>query len=1203
MIDSNRRQTVTQWSTAGLILAGFLAFLAPFSPAQTTSGSIVGTVTDSTGGVVPNAAVTLTNTGTSEHRTVQADANGSYRFVNLVPGVYKLDIEVAGFKHLTRDGIQVQVQAEIRIDAAMQVGQISETVEVSAETPLMRTETAELSQMVEGRTVLELPLNGRNVLNLVTLTPGVVPQTGTSGNPMGNLGDVTQPTAWAAYQIGGGQADSSAAFYDGAPINGPYVNAVLLVPTQDSVQEFRVASNSVSAEFGRFSGGVVNFASKSGTNQFHGSLYEYLRNDKLNANDFFANKNGADRPPFRQNQFGANVAGPVFKNKTFFMFSWEDFKLRTAVPYSGSVPTASMNAGDFSAKDAKGNYIFPIIYDPLTVCGAYGNPACKKDANGDNIYVRQPFPGNKIPANRISPTAAFMTSTYALPTYPSVVDPTTQYNYYINGPSGGDQYQINARVDQIISDKQRLFGRYTHWRGTSIPDDIYRNLVSATSFRFLNDSFVLGDTYTLTTKTILEVRISYMNWVFGSYQVNEGLDMCKFGGTSTPNNYCKLNSQLTYRTNIAIGFNALDSTGEWANRDSSRGEVGSLGVTKLAGHHTLKFGSEFRFNEWHHSTLAPPSGEFDFDSTMTAQNATNPGDDGYEYASFLLGYPTGGFARTARNPAMREKYLGMYFTDQMQVGKKLTVNLGLRWELPGSFYERQDAGTVFLPNEASPLAAAVGLPLKGNFALLNSKDYPSRNVHPSHWKLFGPRAGLAYRFGNKTVVRAGYALSYLASDSILDDSPWATPPSTSYTNMVTSLDGGITPYCSPGPCSLTYSTLNNPFPTNVNQPPGHNFNPSTLYGSSAASPNPNVAFPYVQQWNVAVQRELPGSIALEASYAGAKGTHMPLESIMGANLPTFQMNQIPDQYLSLGSALNKLMPNPFYGHVPATAGSLAEPMITQGQLLRPFPQYNLVNNTSNNVGNYSYNAFNVKLEKRLKAGSSLLATYSFSKSLGTSDSLVSWAEAPDKGAVIQDWNNIKGERSLLNYDVPHNFSLSYVLDAPFGKGKKFLSGASGAVEKLVGGWSLNGMYAIRSGYPLHVIANSTQISRNFGGGTPRPNVVAGCDKTLPGSRKDRINKWFNTACFTSPSQFGFGNESRADQSLRADGVNNLDISISKNTSFAEMMKLRFEVEFINAANRVQFLPPHIQQGAGNFGQIYGSRNQPRLIQFALRLTF
>ncbi len=370
---------------------------------QTFYGSIVGTVTDASGSAVPQANVACVNLGTADRRVAQTDVGGNYQFVSLVPGQYRVEVEKTGFRRFAREPITVEVQSAVRIDVPMTVGDVSQTIEVTAQTPLLQTENAALGQVVEARKVLEMPLNGRNVFGLVALVPGVVP-----GGQSGTTPTGTNPFAWGNYQIGGGQANQSAAFIDGAPINASYANLTALVPTQDAIQEFRVQTNNLGPEFGRLAGGAINLTTKSGTNSFHGSAYEFLRNRSLNANTFFNNKAGVQRPAFTQNQYGANVGGPVIRDKTFFFFSWEGFRLRQGASYVYSVPTDAMRAGDFSnVRNAAGSVV--PIYDPLTTCGRFGNPACAKDASGNDIISRTQFPGNIIPTSRMDPAAKVLT--------------------------------------------------------------------------------------------------------------------------------------------------------------------------------------------------------------------------------------------------------------------------------------------------------------------------------------------------------------------------------------------------------------------------------------------------------------------------------------------------------------------------------------------------------------------------------------------------------------------------------------------------------------------------------------------------------------------------------------------------------------------------------------------------------------------------
>jgi hypothetical protein len=1143
-------------------LAVLLAAIVPAANAQTFYGSIVGTVTDATSASVPGATVTLTNQGTSERRTTETDPRGNYQFVNLVPGVYRVDIEKTGFQRLSRPDIQVQVQAAVRIDGSLVVGEITQTVEILASTPLLQTESTSLSHVVEGRTVQEMPLNGRNVLNLVQLVPGVVPQGSSTGNPMGNQGKgtTTNPNGWGNYQMGGGMANQSGTYMDGAPLNVSYVNSTVLVPTQDAILEFRVATNNVSPEFGRFAGGIVNLTTKSGTNQIHGGAYEYLRNRALNANDFFNNRSNVPRPAFTQNQYGANAGGPVIRDKTFFFFSWEGFKYRQGAPTLTTVPTQAMRNGDFSAAG------IPLIYDPLTTT-----------QTSPGVYVRQPFAGNQVPADRIDPTAKVMRDYWGLPTLGGLTN-----NWAGNGKAGGDQYQLNIRGDQNLGSKQRMFARYTRWIGNTIPNDLFKNKTTGVAAYYSTDQGVVGDSYSITPTMIADIRGSYLRFRFGFTPPSTGASLSMFGPA-----YEKLAPQMTF-----THFPGPNVTGMFAYsqyvivRNTNNVYALSENVTKILGGHTIKFGGEQRLIEWNYGQTNNASGVFNFDNRITAQNPLSPAGSGYPFASFLLGYPYAGVATEIALSSSRQWYHGLYVTDTWQVSRKLTLNYGVRWDFPGAFWEKHDSALVFLPDRTSSLASKTGLPLKGELALTNTPEYSRRTIHPPYWNLFAPRLGFAYRFNDKTVFRGGYGISYIPSDVAFLNAPWNASVNSAATNMNASLDGGLTPF----------AVLSNPFPSGLIQPAGHSPTFLTgLLGSSVSAPVADVPYPYVQQWNLTVQRELPGSMAAEVGYAGSKGTHLPISLAA-------QMNQLPDQYISQGAALLTTVNNPFYGILPASVGTLAAAKVTQGQLYRPYPHYLSVTNASAMRGGSTYHSLQTKLEKRFKSGGNLLATYTWSKLISDSDTLTSWLESSAAGGV-QNWNNLRGEKSLASYDVPHRLMLSYVLDLPIGKGKTFFRDVQGIADKLASGWGINGVTTFQAGYPLVLTAQATTLSSTFGAGTPRPVVVAGCQKEISGPAQSRLGKWFETSCFSQPGSFAYGTESRTDPDLRSPGINNWDLAIFKNTRLSEQVNLRFQAEVFNLANRVQFNAPGASLGTSTFGIVSAARNLPRQFQFGLRLTF
>jgi hypothetical protein len=1148
--------------------------------AQTVYGSIVGNVADSTGAMIPEAAVTLTNLGTNEQKSVQTDSGGSYTFVNLLPGNFGISVTRQGFKRLTRQPIEVQVQSSIRIDAVLEVGDATQTIEITAQTPLLQTQTATVGHEVETRQVQELALNGRNVYNLIALAPGVVPQGGTTGNAAtGNV------NAWGNYQIGGGAANQSASYIDGAPVNVSYVNSTILVPTQEAIQEFRVVTNDVSPEFGRFAGGIVNMSTKSGVNAIHGSAYEFLRNQDLNANTFFNNKNGLPRVVYQQNQYGATLGGPVIKDRTFYFLSWEQFDLRQASTTSTTVPTAAMRTGDFSAKG------IPSIFDPLTTA---------LQSNGQ--YGRTQFPGNQIPSNRLNQAALNLQNLlFPLPTNASLTN-----NFIVNVPRVTDYNQYNARGDHRFGDKDQLFARFSLWNKNWSSSSAL--LGTGTGSKWGTDQAVLGDTYTINPTTLVDVRAAFLRFVDTSLP----LSCCNFDFSQISPNWKAYNTEVTKAllpTPNIIPDNNFNGTPIILETDNSYSISGNL--TKILGRHTLRMGGEARRIEWYYAQSNSAGSTYTFDSGFTSQfplaasSVTgSPSNTGYGTASYVLGFPSAGSATEPDLSAGLMHYSGLFFNDAFRVSTKLTLQLGLRWESPWSFEERYNSLTTFDPNLAQPaLSSATGLAIKGGLVLDGSSQRSNRSWQDPHYHLFSPRVGLAYSFTNSLVVRAGYGIADLPNVVAFSLGPYNSPVNNSVTNMTTSLDGGLTPDLA--------TTLSNPFPGGIIPPSHSQAFLNALVGQGIQSPLASQPYPYAQQWNVDVQKQFGNNLMLDVAYVGSRGVHLTVYDM--------NLDQLPDQYLSMGNTLLNQVKNPFYGVIPTSAGVLGQPTVAQGYLLKPYPQYLYASLDAPSIGDSFYRSLQMKVQKRFGGGGVLLASYTWSHMTGTVDVLSPWLEANRYNVGgsqgVQDNTNIAGgEYSLSSFNVPNRFVVSYVVDAPFGKGHKFLPNVQGIVDKLVSGWGLNGITTYQTGFPLALIdASPNLLETDFaignggpgppGAGVSRPNYVAGCNKVIGGPAQSRLTQWFNTACFTLPNQFEFGSEPRVDPTMRASGIKNYDFAISKRTAITERIGLAFRAEFFNIFNRVQFSPPNTQPGSSTFGQVTAQYNQARLIQFGLRLSF
>jgi len=1167
-----------------------LSILTVPSFGQAFYGSIIGTVTDPSIATLRGARVTLTNVGTDERRQTLTDGEGTYQFLELVPGNYRVDVEMAGFKRATSEQIQVTVASAVRADITLQVGDVNQSVEVQATAPLLQTENSNLSQVVNGRSVEDLPVNGRNILNLVAIVPGVVPQGSTEGNAL------TGKNVFAAgnYQIGGGIANQSATYFDGVPANAGVGNLTVMVPSPDAVSEFRVQTNSNNAEFGRYAGGVVNVASKSGSNEFHGSAYEFLRNKVLNANTFFANANGTGKPAFTQNQFGATAGGPVKKDKVFFFAAYEGYRQRQGSTFLATVPLPAMNTGDFSGYKNASGAVIPI-YDPLTQCGQYNNAAC-----GTGTIQRAPFPGNIIPANRINPVSAKIVAfpMFAPPNQPGQPF-TSNINYSKNAVSGGDNDQYNGRFDWTASSKLRVFGRYTRWSSANTPFVPFNNGIYGgdpySPETFVTTQGVAGATYLISPTTILDVRASYGRWSYLRIQPYTGINMAKtFGFPSYMDEQLPIIHGIANETSVpsfTIG-NYTPLAGQPGYNNSKIFSVDddyvlTPSLTKVVGRHTLKFGADWRDMQ-NNYYQAPGGGAFQFDNLFTSQNALSAGASGNGLASLLLGYGSGGSALSFALPWQSLSYQAYFAQDTWQTTNKLTLTLGVRWEIPGVYKERYNRAVSFDPHELNPATKGIlvnGQQVYGALDFINTPQHPEKGLKTEHFKLFAPRVGLAYRLNNKTVIRAGGGIYYLPANLQFNEGPYGNALNQFTNPWLTTLNSSVTPLY----------PISDPFPTGFIPSLG-NIIPRAqglLIGAAPAAQLQTTPYPYNGQWNLTVQRQAPGGVAVEAAYAGAHGVHLPRGS--------WQADALPTQYLSLGSALNTQVPNPFFGMVQT--GALSQPTVRAGQLLLPFPQYTGVSESGGYLGNATYHSLQMKVEKRFAEGGTVLAAYTFSKLIGDVETLTSWLDTGVGGSSLQDPNNLRAEKSLSGFDSRQRLTLAYAIDLPFGKGRRFAPSVHGAASKVVSGWSVSGASTFQEGFPLALTATPNVTGFNLG---LRPNVTPGCNKTVSGSAQSRLTDWFNVSCFTVPTAFTLGNESRTDPTIRGPGINNFNFSLLKKTAITERFNLEFRTEVFNLFNRVQFaIPNTVVTTAANptTGYITSQLNQPRLIQLALRLLY
>jgi hypothetical protein len=1200
------RRSFFKTLVTGLAFLMVLLFLCPLMRAQSFYGAIVGTVTDTNGAVVSNATVTATNLGTNEKHTVSTNSAGEYRIVSLVPAQYKVEVSAPNFKRFVQGNVTVQVDNTSTLNAQMDVGATSETITVTSEAPLLETESGSVGSQVEGQVVQAMPLNGRNAMNLLALVPGVVPQSSTQGAAANNAVIHTYVNGWGNYSIGGGIANESANFLDGAPNNMLGGNTPGLILTQDMVQEFKVESGAVSAEFGRFGGGVVNMTSKSGANGFHGSLYEYVRNTILNTNDYISNNEGKPKSPWHQNQYGAVFGGPIKRDKAFFMFSWENYSLHKASGNALTVPTQAMRGEDSNFPG--GAVVNHPIFD-------HSSKACPVANYGDANAPSFLAPGQGfIPESCIDATAKVMKGFYA---YPNQAPDSQGHNYFDQPLTGDDSYQYNGRVDYNLGSKQRIFGRYTIWHLQDIGQDDFKghpgNSISSDYGATGNqtNNIVLGDTITINPNTIADVRASYMRDHFWNYGSAFGkFDLAGLGG-----GYTGLASQVSRNQtpiflapgpdglsgpwNIPVGASQVDLYETFALSES---------LTKIVGKHTFKLGGESAYRN--HSGI----GNYAWDAGLAA---FLPFINGDEWASFMLGEFLSDTIHTDHNSFSLDWSHAAYFTDTWRTTSKLTLNLGVRWEYPGGIYEKRDRATVFLPNVVDPtsgsgMAGSLPTVIPGTLALTNSPLYHSRDMSPVKWNLFGPRVSFAYMLNNSMVVRGGYGLSYVPPDMPIGLMAFNSPVN------------GADTTCGNAPPHPT-SFWNDPFicvggtiiqPLGRTDPnPGHVF-----YNQVISSPVPTDKFPYMQQWNMTLSKQWKGEILTEVSYAGSKGTKLPSSGVgTGTGGSYTSVNQLSPQYYGMG-----------YAALSATApcSALGGATVTVGKCLSPFPQYQGVFDTGNNTGGQSYNALYLVFSKRFGSAGVINANFTYSRTEGDTDQ-----PGFGNGGSVQNFYNMKAEKAIASFDVPGRTIINYVLDLPFGKGKHWLNDG-GAVNAIVGGWQVNGITTFQSGFPYSFSYSSPNTNLFVSGNTPanlwgagiaRPDLLPGCKLKTSGSTNDKFknNNFFNAACIVpagtnSPTAtqndqqlMMFGNAPRNTDAVRSQFLNNFDFAVGKSTPVWEKMNLLFRAEFFNLFNHPVFA--NAGSELGGVDVTGASYNQPnptapmvntqRLVQLSMRLNF
>lgn len=1160
-------------------IACVLTFAVSTASAQTTTGTVTGFVTDSTSAAVQGATVKLTNTGTGLTQNAETNENGSYIFPLVQPGAYQITIEKTGFQRFARS-FNLEVTQQARIDAQMVVGAVSETIDVSATAVLLETDTSNLGQVINNRQVVDLPLNGRNPFALAALTPGVTPLASFGAGVVGARG-AAQSAGANNFLANGGMTGSNEILLDGIPITVCCQGQPALIPTIDTTEEFKVQTNTSPAEFGRTSGAILNIVTKSGTNRFHGSAYEFFRNEKLDAANFFVNRAGTNpipgrsdrRTPLRYNQYGAAAGGPVYipklyngKDKTFFFGNFEIVNLRRSLFRTFSVPTSLMRSGDLSEAPFD-------IFDPSTTTP---NP----DQAGR--YIRQPFPGKRIPTNRLNPVALNILKLYPAPQRPGVVN-----NLDSVASSRDDDKQLSFRIDHNFSEKYRLFGRYSRLWNDHYEPNYWNSVSSPAGFnQFIKShTMVLDQIMALRPTLVLNVRYGFARQRNFRDPYSLGTDLGALGFSPL------FTSQVQERFLPAIGITGFNGNDETGNQRFTRySHTLAAAASVIRSGHSMKFGWDGRIFLDHNASLGAPAGNFSFSSTFTSGPDPVAGIPAGQapylgFASFLLGLPTGGSLNYSDATSQQGFYHALYFQDDWKVTPKLTLNLGLRWEMETGPTERYNRIATIDPSLTSPLAQRTGLPLQGGL-VFRGVNGESRARYKTDANNVGPRIGMAYSLTSKTVLRGGFGVFF--SPGLVRLFNGGNPGFSVTTPFVATIDS-VTPV----------GSLTNPFPTGLQPLAGSSQGAATLVGTSIAALTFDTPLPYSMQWNFGVQRELPGSVAINVSYAGNRGVKLPVNTQRNALNPVFY-GQPGD--LARVAQLNQLVNNPFFGVI--MSGPLAARQVQQNQLLRAYPHFTGFGINFLGAGNSIYHALQVSAQKRLSHGLLATMSYTFSKNLGDVNMLTTSFFDAGQNPGYQNEFNRAADRSVLGSDFPHRFVLSSVYDLPFGKGRKLGTDAPGWLNLFIGGWQVNGILTYQSGQALNFGVSGTQP---YAGN--RASFTGAASPRTSGDISERLGGvsggpgYLNAAAFRVPLAFEFGNTPRLDSRNRGPANKNLDFSVIKNFFIAEDVKLQLRGEAFNLTNTPIFGLPNTTVGNPGFGVIGGQANQPRNLQIALKLIW
>jgi hypothetical protein len=1200
------RRSQNRLLTFSLTLAfGALLYLASATAlwAQRDAGAIVGLVRDASGAVVTGAKVSVIDAERGSQEVFTTNDQGEYVASPLKIGHYRVTVEKQGFKRAIAGPVEVNIQDRVSVDVKLETGSISETMTVTDEAPQLETETSDLGQVVDSHRINALPLNGRNYAQLALLGVGVA-----AAEPGSRV-----ETSYG-FSANGARSLQNNFLLDGIDNNanlGDVLNgaAYVIQPSVDAIAEFKVETNSYSAEFGRGNGAIMNAVIKSGTNNFHGDVFEFLRNDKVDATNKF---DQFGRQPYQQNQFGFTLGGPIVKNKLFFFGDYEGLRIRQALPQLSTVPTQAEIAGDFSAF---------LTNTPATAVDVNGNPTNQiaLDCNGNPTYQGEIFnsrqvqayggnpngycgvpigtsggvPTNMFPAGTIDPLAARLAALFP-------VSNTTEGggNNFLADPKRSEtEDKFDIRVDQIISAKDNFFARFSYGNDDTFLPSPFNNALDGGSFQDgysqnKAQGLAASEVHSFRNNLINEIRFGYNHLNSHRYNLNYNVNVSEqlgFPGVPYGPNLGGLPS-----ISFSDGTAAIGSSGYLPAIENQHSYVFTDNVSWVHGRHAAKFGGELRFEQFTIFEPASPRGSMSFGSDFT-DNPASPGSGGESIATFLLGIPDGGTITGLNNIDYRRRIYSAYALDDFKATPKLTLNLGLRYEFFSTIKEANNNQATFdFASQSLIVPSGQNKQLTPTLATeLTVQRNGSRGLISPDLNNFAPRIGAAYQISNKLVMRSGYGFFYGGQENgpFSNPSPGFNPPffASQVFNPNCSLpaaNGAVLDCSISG--TLPLNVLSQGFPANSLSDP----NTPSLY-----SLDPRLVTPYTQQWHFGFEYQLPADNVLEISYAGSRG--LKLFAFYNANQATPDANG-SDPLAPRRPANNANWP----GGVGGTC-SLA----TQGQFCNPALDAAIDTLRSNAQSNYS--SLQVRLEKHYSRGLQYEFAYTYAHALDNASSAslgsVNNGDFQDQRYPNQNYGN-------ADFDVRHRFVFSYVYDLPFGKGKKFGGNTSGVWNQIIGNWQMAGVFSAATGN-YYTATDTVSVSNTDCGGTvgfycSRPNIVGN-----PNSKPCIPGTLFNTCAFAHNTILGtFGNAPR--NNIEGPGYKTWDTSLVKQFPISESKHLEFRAEFFNILNHVNYLfgqfgaisaeptplelnPTNPQSG---FGYPLAAR-APRQIQFALKFYF